>query len=896
MNYFYDRTLRQFVDASGSLRPLRSLRFMRDEDREMAISIQDNGTAWTATGTASVTFGIKATPGELTDTLAIIEPGDFSEASDIYTGTLELAGEDLSDLLGTDFSLKLYAQLVITDDGGTHKSDVIPVIMGNDIIRGNEGTPSAMPDPDAYVRARAVVYDAAQTLTSPQKTQARDNLGLGTAATSNTGDFATASHTHVSADITDATTSATANTVAKRGAGGQVAFANTTGGATSPAVDATSLDSDAIEGSSTNGSGGHFTSTAGTYHAEFGDTGDNRSFVARVSGLFGWLRGAYSQTIGAAATLTANRAVLLPDASGTVALTETSVQTSQLSTEGGASKVFQADASGDFITGPYDNRESGNYLSSSFEDIGNIYIPDQQGLVWRDPATGTATFAIRHWRGHDLNGGEAIFDSVWRMAFITVGPVQFGNNASARDAQCLHIVSGSSSAADTIKPSKAITFQTKRYNGGSETTGYAIMQATSLSSSTNETILRINLAENPASGPVDGFSGGGGTYTKGNPEGTTHFELSASGLWETGKAPAFVTLTDGATITQTCSKYKTIQVAKVRITQNCNLVISGAEAGMRGRIFVKQDPTGSRTLTLPSNSIKDPAFALSTTAAMTDRLDWEYDGTYFYWDIFKGKTTPTDSDVSAFIDAGRANISDPGIIDALNDLAISLKASNVDGTGTLWSKAYFILPVAGGTATAHSKDLKNAFDVTNSGAWTTGVTHDANGITGDGSTGFGISAFDMADAAQNSFSLYAYCSTTSPTTSRYMMGATNGTTSRALLGFSGGGLAIAANTTSDGNGGGYGGDARKHFFVTRTGSADYVGSVNATDATNTAASVAPWTSPMYVLARNASGSASGFTNANLRMVAAFTGLSAAERTAWRAIVDTFQTSLGRANP
>ena len=45
----------------------------------------------------------------------------------------------------------------------------------------------------------------AQGLTSTQKSNGRTNLGLGSAATSNTGDFAAASHTHAASDITSGT-------------------------------------------------------------------------------------------------------------------------------------------------------------------------------------------------------------------------------------------------------------------------------------------------------------------------------------------------------------------------------------------------------------------------------------------------------------------------------------------------------------------------------------------------------------------------------------------------------------------------------------------------------------------------------------------------------------------
>lgn len=73
---------------------------------------------------------------------------------------------------------------------------------------------------------------------------------------------------------------------------------------------------------SSGGAGIITTSTTGTNHAQFGISGNNRAFVRRVLGLFGWHRGSFVQTLGSPATLTANSAIELPDiASGTVALT-----------------------------------------------------------------------------------------------------------------------------------------------------------------------------------------------------------------------------------------------------------------------------------------------------------------------------------------------------------------------------------------------------------------------------------------------------------------------------------------------------------------------------------------------------------------------------------------------
>jgi hypothetical protein len=109
-----------------------------------------------------------------------------------------------------------------------------------------------------------------------------------------------------------------------------------------------SFDSDAgagVTGNSLTGNGvfaGSVSSTglraqtdSGTYNAIFGSEAspNDRSFVARVLGAFGWFRGLFTGRIQAAATLTGNRTYTLPDATGNVLLDSTLAPTINAATE-----------------------------------------------------------------------------------------------------------------------------------------------------------------------------------------------------------------------------------------------------------------------------------------------------------------------------------------------------------------------------------------------------------------------------------------------------------------------------------------------------------------------------------------------------------------------------------
>lgn len=99
--------------------------------------------------------------------------------------------------------------------------------------------------------------------------------------------------------------------------------------------------------------------------------------------------------------------------------------------------------------------------------------------------------------------------------------------------------------------------------------------------------------------------------------------------------PAYVALTDGATITWATAG-AALSKASVTLGGNRTLSITGAVNGSSGVLIVKQDATGGRTLTLPAGSIREGgALTLSTAANAVDVLAWEYDGTNYLWTLGK---------------------------------------------------------------------------------------------------------------------------------------------------------------------------------------------------------------------------------------------------------------------
>jgi len=131
---------------------------------------------------------------------------------------------------------------------------------------------------------------------------------------------------------------------------------------------------------------------------------------------------------------------------------------------------------------------------------------------------------------------------------------------------------------------------------------------------------------------------------------------------------------------------------------------------------------------------------------------------------FGGGAAPIDPDAQAFITA--ASITDPTQQSAIDTLVTDLKGYGI------WSKMKAIYPFVGGTASTHKwnlkdpRDLDAAFRLVFNG----GITHDANGITGNAVNSYCntfLAPVSHLSVTDNHLSFYSRTSTAS----RYDMGA-----------------------------------------------------------------------------------------------------------------------------
>jgi len=244
-----------------------------------------------------------------------------------------------------------------------------------------------------------------------------------------------------------------------------------------------------------------------------------------------------------------------------------------------------------------------------------------------------------------------------------------------------------------------------------------------------------------------------------------------------------------------------------------------------------------------------------------------------------------DPDALAFIAA--AGITNYTEKISINNLVNNLKSNS------LWTLLDVIYPFIGGNSTSNRYNLKNpaTFLIT----FTGGVTYNSNGVTFNGSTGYGNTFYiPSVDASLNDFSNGIYSRTSLPTG---IHGSSVGLTQRTYIQTtgapsinfqnwlsSGGGLISVATTDNLGL-----------ISFSRTASNRLEGykrgislGVNTTTQTGTR----PNTS-MLIGARRNGGSIDSYSNINAAWYHLGKGLSSAQEATLELIVQSYQTALGR---
>lgn len=225
---------------------------------------------------------------------------------------------------------------------------------------------------------------------------------------------------------------------------------------------------------------------------------------------------------------------------------------------------------------------------------------------------------------------------------------------------------------------------------------------------------------------------------------------------------------------------------------------------------------------------------------------------------------------------------------AVNTLVLALKAAN------LWTKMDVIYPFVGGTAATHSLNLKaNAFNI----VWSAGgVTHNANGITGDGATGYGNSTYTPSTAGGvwilNSAHLCVYNEVNVPNAGFWFASFNNhaGQLGVFALPF------ITGALNADGGGAALNEGAMKGVAMsTRTAANATKSYFNADTNVDATASTALADGPLVLLARggNTFPPPVNFSNTTLGFASAGSGLVDADYTALNAAVTAYNNSLGR---
>lgn len=245
-----------------------------------------------------------------------------------------------------------------------------------------------------------------------------------------------------------------------------------------------------------------------------------------------------------------------------------------------------------------------------------------------------------------------------------------------------------------------------------------------------------------------------------------------------------------------------------------------------------------------------------------------------------------DTDAQAFFTA--TGISDTTIQNAVNQLVLDIKAIN---SGAVWTALKVIYPMVGGTASTHAVNLKQPG--THDGTMNGTITHNANGVTGNGTNGYINTNFNQSTDGANDDEHISVYSRTDLNDASHAMAVLDASSNGTLMLLRSSGNFITRSQSASSNSTAVG-DSLGYFSLNRTNSTEYRKRQNGTNTLVTqSGNQAPLNLNFFLLARNLNGSAASWTTRNMAWAAIGRGLTETDDGSLRTAVETFQDALTR---
>ena len=176
---YFDLGLGKLVGSPGYSSVVSKVAHKRGDGGRIEVLFSRDGVAAEIGTPTEMVYVVKADFKATTDPLILANTGDWTLADGVWSAAITGDGAAILTALNGAASGVFKGEFTFTDEnGGPTSSQTLAATIYNDVWKGTEGTPLLQPTPDAYVAARALLFDRVQSLTDPQKAQAQANIGI----------------------------------------------------------------------------------------------------------------------------------------------------------------------------------------------------------------------------------------------------------------------------------------------------------------------------------------------------------------------------------------------------------------------------------------------------------------------------------------------------------------------------------------------------------------------------------------------------------------------------------------------------------------------------------------------------------------------------------------------